>query len=85
MESKFSTGIMLGSKHYAQMKKKGSRWQSRNIPKWMLDNLFVPHYQTEQDGVQHLYIIQMPIAQSEKAHYILFASRERSSSISDST
>ncbi len=85
MEVKFETGIMLGRKHYAELKKKGSRWQSRNIPKWILDCLFVPYYTTELDGVEHLYIIQMPIIQNEKAHYILFASRERSSTISDST
>jgi hypothetical protein len=81
----FSNGIVLGRKHYAELKKKGNRWQSRNIPKWMLDYLFVPYYTTELHGVEHLYIIQMPVTQNEKAHYILFASRERSTIISDST
>ena len=85
MKVKFETGILLGMRHHAELKKKGSRWQSRNIPKWMLDYLFVPYYQTELDGLEHLYVIQMPIAKNEKAHYILFASRERSTIVSDST
>jgi len=84
MSKTFQTGMELGIKHYARLQKQSERWKSRNIPKWMLDNLFVPYYFTESDGKRHLYIIQMPITTEEKAHYILFAS-EGSTVVLDST
>jgi hypothetical protein len=84
MNNIFNNGIELGRKHYAHLQKKGKRWKSRNIPKWMLDSIFVPYYITELDGNRHLYIIQMPIVEGEKAHYLLFAS-EGSSVVLNST
>lgn len=86
MQQQFIIGRELGRKHYAEALKKGKRWQSRNIPKWMFDNtLLVPFFTTEVEGKEYLYIFQMPIATGEKVHFILFATCEANSSISDST
>ena len=86
MQQQFITGKELGRKHHAEALKKGKRWQSRNIPKWIIDNsLLVPFFTTEFEGRECLYIFQMPITTGEKVHFILFATREANSSISNSS
>lgn len=82
----FESGKVLGKKHHAEILRKKQRWLSRNIPKWIFDNnLLIPYFITESDGRQHLHIIQMPLAQGDKVHFIHFVSREANTNISDST
>lgn len=70
----FKTGIALGRKHLAKIAMMSDRWKSRNIPAGIrTNNLLVPYYIVEDAGWYCLYVIQFPIAQSDKVHFLQFA------------
>ncbi len=86
VQNLFESGKTLGRKHFAEISTKKKRWLSRNVPKWILDNnLLLPYFITESDKKEHLHIIQMPLSQGDKVHFIHLASRETNTNIPDST
>ena len=85
MKDNFQIGMNLGIKQFANFKKKGKRWHSRNTPKWILENLSFPYFITQSEETEQLHILQMPTSSSEKVHFILFSIRERITAISNST
>lgn len=74
-QDQFTTGKELGRKAYAKILLQGKRWQSRNIPQWLRDNLLVPYYIAQVDDEEHLFMIQYPLASEEKVHFVLYARR----------
>lgn len=74
MEQKtIQSGKELGRKHFASIATKGERWKKRNVPAYIRESLFVPHYLVEFNGFKDLYIIQLPIDPRDKVQFILYA------------
>ena len=69
----FQSGKELGRKHFAIIAAKGERWKKRNVPVYIRESLFVPHYAVEFNGYVELYVIQSPTLPSDKVHFILYA------------
>lgn len=74
MIEKFKIGIVLGRKHLAKIAAMSDRWKKRNVPASIrAANLLVPYYIVEENGWYCLYIIQFPIAERDKVHFLKFA------------
>ena len=77
MIEKFKIGMELGRKHLAKIAAMSDRWKNRNVPACIRScNLLVPFYIVEEDGVFSLYIIQYPILESDRVHFLKFARSE---------
>lgn len=76
MEEIIHTGKELARKEYARIVGQGKRWQSRNIPLWIRENMLVPYYIANIDGHDHLFIIQYPESPTDKVHFIPFPLRK---------
>lgn len=72
-EIAIKSGKELGSKHFAAIATKGERWKKRNVPAYIRESLFIPHYLVEHNGFRELYIIQSPIDPRDKVSFILYA------------
>lgn len=75
MRQEFETGMAVGHKHFARITAKGSRWQSRNVPAYIRQHLMVPYYYTHDELANSLvlWVIQSPIDDDEKVHFVRFA------------
>lgn len=74
MIENFKSGIVLGRKHLAKIAAMSDRWKNRNVPACIrANNLLVPYYIVEEGGFYCLYIIQFPITDSDKVHFLKFA------------
>ncbi|MEZ0484300.1 hypothetical protein [Fibrella aquatica] len=75
MDQQFENGLTVGQKHFAQIQAKGSRWISRHVPAYIREHLMVPYYFAPGTvpGLLYLWVIQTPIAEDEKVHFLRFA------------
>lgn len=74
MIKEFKTGMELGRKHHTKIAAMSDRWKNRNVPAFVRSmNLLVPYYIVEESGDYCLYVIQFPIADSDKVHFLQFA------------
>lgn len=73
MKEIFKKGIALGRKNFAKIAAKSDRWKSRHVPIFIRESLFVPYYISESGEFAELHIIQLPVDNSEKVHFIQFA------------
>ncbi len=69
----FKSGRELGRRHFVSIANKGERWKKRNVPAYIRESLFIPHYMVEFNGFRELYIIQSPIDPRDKVRFILYA------------
>lgn len=69
----FNKGIELGRERHAQIKKRGNKWKSRNIPIFIRDNLLIPYFITERGGQYELWIIDHPKGVYGKVAFSLYA------------
>jgi hypothetical protein len=72
-DNTIQSGKALGRKHFAIIAAKGERWKKRNVPIYIRESLFVPHYFVDYNGFVELYVIQPPALPSDKVHFILYA------------
>ena len=80
MQNEFARGKELGRKHLAAIMQRGTKWQNRHIPIYIRENLLFPFFITEFGNEEHLYVIQAPVNDSEKVHFLHFARRPRDES-----
>lgn len=77
MNNTFKNGTLLGRKHYAEIISKSDRWKSRHIPVQIREHLLKPFYISEDsEGRLTLFIIQLPILNREKVHFIPYGNIE---------
>ncbi|WP_375445745.1 hypothetical protein [uncultured Fibrella sp.] len=77
MDQLFANGQTVGLKHFARIRAKGSRWMGRNVPAYIREHLMVPYYFAPDvdNSVLVMWVIQYPIADGERVHFVRFADR----------
>ncbi|WP_211235319.1 hypothetical protein [Runella zeae] len=80
MQNEFARGMELGRKHLSAIMKRGAKWQNRHIPIYIRENLMYPFFITEVGTEEYLYVIQAPLNDTEKVHFLQFARRPRDES-----
>lgn len=75
MDQQFEIGQTVGRKHFARIREKGSRWMNRRVPAYIRQHLMVPYYFApgSTDASLGLWVIQYPITDDEKVHFVRYA------------
>jgi len=69
MAKTFDDGIVLAKELFEALDARGKKWKNRNVPVYVRENLWIPYYITERDGVERLFTIRPPDPHNEKVHF----------------
>ena len=69
MANTFDDGIVLAKEFFGALDARGKKWRNRNVPVYVRENLWIPYYITEIQGVERLFIIRPPDPHNPKVHF----------------
>jgi len=69
MANTFDDGIVLAKEFFETLNARGKKWRNRNVPVYVRENLWIPYYITEIQGVERLFIIRPPDPHNPKVHF----------------